>query len=65
MFIYDITEDLMNINEAAWTYSYSLKHFKFQIVISQKLVSLDSQCSLLYIKAWVAITRLCTLIFEL
>ena len=56
MFIYDIPEDLMNIidYEAAWTYSHSVRYFKFQIVISQKLVkiiALSFQCSLPYIKA--------------
>ena len=37
MFIYDVIEDLMNINEAVKMHCVLMKCLKFQIAISRKL----------------------------
>ena len=36
IFDYDITEDLMNINEAVKVHCFLMKHLKFLIAISRK-----------------------------
>lgn len=61
-----IPDSLIDINEAAWTLPGSVKYFKlFYLKKLVKMLCFSFQRSHLYTKAHVAVTRLCTLTFDL